>query len=170
MTPSGRCHLAQANIATMRAALEDPVMEGFRSQLDRINALADASPGFVWRLQTEAGNATDVRAYENELVLFNMSVWESIEALHTYVYRGDHAGPLRSRRRWFVPTAGPTVVLWWIAAGHLPAVEEAKERFALLQARGPRPEAFTFRSAYPPPGAPSIKLPEVDRALCASAL
>ena len=87
MTPSRRFHLAQANVANMRAPLEDPIMEGFRSQLDRINALADASPGFVWRLQTDSGNATDIRAFENELILFNMSVWESIEALHAYVYR-----------------------------------------------------------------------------------
>jgi hypothetical protein len=165
-----RFHLAQANVATMRAALEDPIMEGFRSQLDRINALADASPGFVWRLKTDAGNATDIRAYEDERVLFNMSVWESIEALHAYVYRSDHAGPLRERRQWFVPTAGPTIVLWWMPAGHLPTVEEAKQRFARLQSQGPSPEAFTFRTAYPPPGAPTIKLPDVDCALCASTL
>jgi hypothetical protein len=169
MTTSRRFQLAQANVATMRAALEDPVMEGFRSQLDRINALADASPGFVWRLQTDAGNATGIRAYEDERILFNMSVWESIEALHTYVYRSDHAGPLRSRREWFVPTQGPTVVLWWVPAGHVPTIEEAKERFALLQARGPGREAFTFRAPYPPPGEPAVKLPDVDRALCASA-
>jgi hypothetical protein len=161
--------LAQANIATMRAPLEDPIMEGFRSQLDRMNALADGSPGFVWRLQTDAGNATGIRAYEDELILFNMSVWESIDALHAYVYRSAHAGPLRARRQWFVPTAGPTVVLWWIPAGHVPSIEEAKERIAWLQARGPSPEAFTFRSAYPPPGEAPIKLPEVDRALYASA-
>ena len=170
MAPPRRFHLAQANIATMRAPLEDPIMEGFRSQLDRINALADAGPGFVWRLQTDAGNATGIRAYEDGLILFNMSVWDSIEALHAYVYRSGHAGPLRARRQWFVPTAGPTVVLWWVLAGHVPTVEEAKERFALLQARGPSPAAFTFRSAYPPPGEPTIKLPEVDRELCASAV
>jgi hypothetical protein len=170
MTPSRRFHLAQANIATMRAPLEDPTMEGFRSQLDRINALADASPGFVWRLQTDAGNATGIRAYEDELILFNMSVWDSIEALHAYVYRSAHAGPLRARRQWFVPTAGPTGVLWWIPAGHVPTVEEAKERFAWLQARGPSPEAFTFRSAYAPPGELPTKLPEVNRVLCAAAL
>jgi hypothetical protein len=163
-----RFHLAQANVATMRAALEDPVMEGFRSQLDRINALADASPGFVWRLQTEAGDATGIRAYDDERILFNMSVWESVEALHAYVYRSDHAGPLRARRQWFTPTGAPTLVLWWIPAGHLPTIEEARQRLAQLQARGPGPEAFTFRSAYPPPGAPTIKLPDVDRALCAS--
>src|SRR5262245_60163541 len=138
MTPSRRFHLAQANIAAMRAPLEDPIMEGFRSQLDRINALADGSPGFVWRLQTVAGNATGIRAYEDELILFNMSVWESIEALHAYVYRSAHAGPLRARRQWFVPTAGPTVVLWWIPAGHVPSIEGAQERRAWLEAGGRR--------------------------------
>jgi hypothetical protein len=169
MTPPPRFHLAQANVATMRGPLEDPIMEGFRSQLDHINALADGSPGFVWRLQTEAGNATGIRAYEDEQILFNMSVWESIEALHAYVYRSDHAGPLRARRQWFVPTTGATVVLWWIPVGSLPTIEEAKERLALLQARGPNREAFTFRSPYPPPGEATIKLPDIDRALCASA-
>ena len=98
--------------------------------------IADASSGFVWRLQTDAGNATDIRAYEDELILFNMSVWESIEALHAYVYRSDHAGPLRARRQWFVPTAGPTVVLWWIPVGHLPTIEESEGTARV--AEGPR--------------------------------
>ena len=106
-----RFHLAQANIGRMRAPLDSSIMEGFSSQLDRLNAIADASPGFVWRLQTDEGNATAIRAYEDERILFNMSVWESLEALHHYVYRSDHAGPLRNRKEWFEPLEGPILVL-----------------------------------------------------------
>lgn len=159
-------HLAQANIAHMRAPLEDPVMEGFRSQLDRINAVADASPGFVWRLQTAEGDATGIRAYEDPLVLFNMSVWESIEALHAYVYRSEHVGPLRNRRSWFQPIATPILVLWWIPEGHRPTIDEARARLALLESRGTTAEAFTFRQPFPPPGEPSLAPPEVDAAFC----
>src|SRR5262247_2959158 len=93
--------LAQANIARMRAPLESDLMEGFRSQLARINAVADASPGFVWRLQSEAGDATAIRAFDDPLLLFNMSVWESLEALKRFVYRGDHLDVFQERQRWF---------------------------------------------------------------------
>ena len=147
-----RFHLAQANIARMRAPLEDPLLAGFASQLDAINAAADRSPGFVWRLQTDAGNATAIRAFEDDLILFNMSVWESLEALHHYVYRSEHVGPLRDRRQWFEPMSGPTLVLWWIPAGHLPTIEEAKERLRTLAMEGPTTNAFTFKVWYPPPG------------------
>jgi hypothetical protein len=161
-----RFELAQANLAHMRAPLEDPIMEGFRVQLERINAVADASPGFVWRLQTEQGDATAIRAYDDPHVLFNMSVWESLEALHAYVYRSEHVGPLRDRRRWFVPMRAASLVLWWIPAGHRPTIDEAKARFALLEARGATADAFTFRQPFPPPGQPPRPLPEVDAELC----
>ncbi len=161
-----RYHVAQANIALMRAPLEDPIMESFRSQLDRINAIADQSPGFVWRLQTHGGNATAIRAYEDERLLFNMSVWETVEALHAYVYRSNHAGPLRARRNWFATLEGPILVLWWIASGHVPSVVEGKARLELLKVRGPSQEAFTFRDPFPPPGGRPVKLPEVDAELC----
>jgi hypothetical protein len=159
-------HLAQANIARMRAPLEDPIMYGFVSQLDAINALADASPGFVWRLQTEEGDATSLRAFEDPLILINMSVWESLDALHAYVYKSGHSGPLRMRRDWFEPMDVPALVLWWVTAGHRPTVEEAKARFATLAERGPSPEAFTFRKAFPAPGEESVHAPEVDAEFC----
>ncbi len=161
-----RFHLAQANVARMRARLEDPVMEGFRSQLDRINAIADRSPGFLWRPQTAEGNATGIRAYEDPLVLLNMSVWESIESLHAYVYRSEHVGPLRARREWFEPQQGPILVLWWIPAGHIPSVDEAKQKLKVLKERGPTPEAFTFRDPFPPPGGSAVGAPEVDAEFC----
>jgi hypothetical protein len=143
--------LAQFNIARMRAPIDDPLMEGFRSQLDRINAVADASPGFVWRLQTDAGDATAVRAYPDPLVIVNMSVWESLEALQSYVYRSPHQGPLRDRRQWFEAADGPILVLWWVPAGHLPTVEEAMAKLEHLRQHGPSPLAFTFRQPFPPP-------------------
>lgn len=145
-------HLAQANVARMRGPLEDPVMAGFVERLDALNALADQSPGFIWRYQTEAGNATEVRVFDDELILFNMSVWESVDALEAYVYRGDHVRAVQQRAAWFERSERSPMVLWWIAAGHIPAVEEAKARFDALWENGPGPDAFTFRNRYPRPG------------------
>lgn len=143
--------LAEANVARMKGPLDSEIMEGFARQLAAINAAADHSPGFVWRLQTEAGDSTDVRAFDDDSILLNLSVWTSIEDLHFYVYRGAHSGPFRDRRQWFEPIEQP-LVLWWIEAHHRPTVEEAIERFALLRERGPTPAAFTFKQSFPPPG------------------
>lgn len=141
-------HLAQANIARMRAPLDDPLMEGFAARLEPLNALADSSPGFVWRLQTEEGDATSVQAFDDELILFNLSVWESIEALEAYVYRSDHVAAVQKRAEWFErPTKSP-LVLWWIDAGHIPTEAEAQKRFELLWQNGPTPAAFTFRTRF----------------------
>ena len=147
-----RFHLAQVNIGRFRAPIDDPIMEGFRSQLDPINALADRSPGFVWRLQTEEGNATGIRPYADERMAINMSVWETLESLQQYVYRSAHIGPLRDRKQWFEPIEGPILALWWVPAGHIPTIAEAKERLELLREKGPTPDAFTFRQLFPPPG------------------
>src|ERR1051326_4821629 len=146
-----RFHLAQVNIGRLRAPIGDPIMEGFRSQLDPINALADRSPGFVWRLQTDEGNATSIRPYDDERMAINMSVWESLEALQQFVYRTAHAGPLRDRKEGFEPIEGPILALWWIPAGHLPSVVEAKERLAHLAAHGASPYALTFRKPFSSP-------------------
>ena len=145
-------HLAQSNIARMRGQLEDPVMEGFVARLESLNALADESPGFVWRYQTDAGDATEVRVFDDPLILFNMSVWESVEALEAYVYRSDHLGAVQKRAEWFERAGQTPLVLWWIEAGHIPTVEEAKARFDVLWENGPGPGAFTFRNRYPMPG------------------
>ena len=146
-------HLAQSNIARMRGAIDAPVMAGFVARLEALNALADASPGFIWRYQTDVGDATEVRVFSDELILFNMSVWESIAALENYVYRSDHVTALQKRAEWFERPARGPLVLWWIPAGHTPAVEEAKERFDTLWRGGPGPSAFNFRERFPPPGA-----------------
>ena len=144
-------HLAQINIARVLAPLDDPLMAGFVEQLNPINALADASPGFVWRLQDEAGDATSIRVFEDDRILLNMSVWETIEALQDYVYRSAHLGPLRDRKRWFVVPDEPHLALWWVPAGHLPTPQEAKARLEYLRRHGPTPEAFTFKHAFPAP-------------------
>lgn len=143
----------------MRAPLDDPMMEGFRSQLERINAIADASPGFVWRLQAPDGDATSIRAFEDDRILVNMSVWESVEALHRYVYAGPHLGPLRDRKEWFLPYDGPMLALWWIPAGHIPTVEEAKAKLGELGKNGPTASAFTFRQPFPAPEGPGAQSP-----------
>jgi uncharacterized protein DUF3291 len=151
MGPDRHWHLAQANIARMKMPIEHPSMENFRAQLDAINALAEASPGFVWRLQTAAGNATDIHAFDDPLILLNMSVWQDVDALHAYTYRSAHSGPLRARREWFDPAQGPSFVLWWIPAFHIPTIDEAKATLKTLADNGPTCEAFTFRDPFPAP-------------------
>ncbi|MDA8016617.1 MAG: DUF3291 domain-containing protein [Thermoanaerobaculia bacterium] len=143
-------HIAQFNIGRVRAPLDNPSMAGFVNQLDAINAIADAAPGFVWRLQNEDGDATSFRPYDDDSILVNMSVWSSIEALHDYVYRSVHVGPIRDRKQWFLPLDRPHQALWWIPAGHIPTVEEAVERLELIRHRGPSPQAFTFQKRFPP--------------------
>ena len=145
-------HIAQVNIARMKAPLDSPVMASFVARLAEINALADRSPGFVWRLQTEEGDATYLRPYDDDRILFNLSVWESIDALKQYVYRTAHAELLRDRRSWFKHFDGSYVALWWVEAGHIPSIEEAKERLAHLEKNGPSDFAFTFRNAGVPAG------------------
>jgi hypothetical protein len=141
-------------------------MEGFRTQLDPINALADESPGFVWRLQTEDGNATAIRPYAgDDLMAINMSVWESLESLQQFVYKSAHVATLRGRKEWFEPLDGPILVLWWIPAGQVPTVADAQARLAHLKEHGPTPHAFTFRSPFPAPGGQS-DVRELDAAFC----
>jgi hypothetical protein len=144
-------HIAQINIGRIKAALEDPVMAGFVSRLDEINALADRSSGFVWRLQTDAGNATYFRPYDHDdRILLNMSVWTSVEALRHFVYRTMHLELLRQREAWFEKFAGSYMALWWVPAGHIPGIDEAKKRLAHLDAHGPTEYAFTFKRVFPP--------------------
>jgi hypothetical protein len=142
-------HVAQVNIGRIRFPLDDPRMAGFMTRLDDINALADRSRGFVWRLQTSAGNATYFRPYDDDRVLMNMSVWETIEDLKHYVYRTAHAEFLRHREEWFERFSSSYLALWWVPAGHRPGIDEAKKRVAHLDARGPTQFAFTFKSVFP---------------------
>jgi len=145
-------HLAQLNIGRIVGATpDDPRMADFMAALDEINALAEASPGFVWRLQDEAGNATAIHAFDDPRLLLNMSVWRSLDELAAFTYKTAHTAFLKRRREWFEPLTGPHLVLWWIAAGHLPSIEEARDRLAHLERHGPSARAFTFRDRFPPP-------------------
>lgn len=143
-------HLAQVNVARMKAPLDSPVMTGFVSRLEEINALADGSPGFVWRLQTPEGDATYIRPYEDDRILVNLSVWESVESLKHYVYRTAHAELLRERKSWFEHFEAAYLAMWWVPAGHLPGVDEAKQRLAHLTEHGPSQYAFHFKTIHPP--------------------
>jgi len=140
--------LAQYNIARLRWPLDDPRVAGFVSELARVNALGDASPGFVWRLQTDDGTSTSVRVRGDPLVLVNFTVWESTDALFEFTYRSGHAEIYRRRRDWFEHLEEAYLVLWWIRAGHIPTVEEAEARLDLLRERGPSAEAFTFKARF----------------------
>ena len=167
--PGAAFHLAQVNIAIPRGQPEEPVMAEFMALLDPVNAIADASPGFVWRLQTEDGNATAYRAFDDDNLLVNMSVWESVEALRQFVYGNrDHRDAMRRRREWFHKMAELFVVLWWIPAGHIPTVKEAEERLTLLRAVGPSPDAFTFRQHFSPPDEADAEQVDDDRWFCAA--
>lgn len=151
--------LAQLNVGFIRGPMDSPVMAEFAANLDRINALADASPGFVWRLQTEAGNATDIRPFADPSQLLNMSVWSDADSLRRFVYRSAHADILKRRREWFEVVSAPIMVLWWVPRGHRPGIEEAVARLEMLRAKGATPEAFTFRQTFPPPDAPLTEQP-----------
>jgi len=126
-------------------------MYGFASRLEEINALAEAHAGFVWRLQDESGNATNIHEYEDPFLLVNMSVWKSVESLKDYTYRSIHKDLLKDRKQWFHRMDEMHYVLWWILAGHLPTVAEAKERLEHLQTNGPTDYAFDFKQPYAPP-------------------
>jgi Domain of unknown function (DUF3291) len=144
-------HLAQVNIATLRYPLDTPELAGFVAQLEPINALADAHPGFVWRLQTEDGDATAIRPFGDERIMVNLSVWSSLEALRGFVYATRHLDVMRHRRRWFQRMADPYLALWWVPAGTIPTVAQAGDRLDLLARRGPTADAFTFRAPFPEP-------------------
>jgi len=160
--------LAQINVARLRAPLESPALADFVAALDPVNAAADAAPGFVWRLQTEDGNATAVRAFEWDAggsagVIVNMSAWESAEALAAFVYSDAHRQILRRRREWFRPMAEAYAALWWIRRGTTPTTAEAEDRVRYLRAHGPTPYAFTLRVHFPPPGGPEPARPRSGR-------
>ncbi|WP_237060277.1 DUF3291 domain-containing protein [Microbulbifer sediminum] len=152
-----RYHLAQLNLARLSAPIDSPQLADFVANLDRINGLADDSPGFVWRLQTEEGDATGIDFFGADYIA-NLSVWESLESLHDYVYRSAHIEVLRRKKEWFEKMPGPYMVLWWVPEGHLPSIEEAAQKLALLQEEGPGEGAFTFRKPFPAAGSTATAL------------
>jgi heme-degrading monooxygenase HmoA len=144
-----QCQLAQINVARMRAPLTDPVMAAFVTNLKPINELADASPGFVWRFQTEEGDATAVRPYDDDRIIINLSVWESLEALRGFVYAVAHNVVMKRRREWFERLTDTYVALWWVLRDHRPPIAEAVARLEYLKRHGSSPVAFTFREPFP---------------------
>lgn len=140
--------LAQVNIAEGKAAIDSEVMQGFVERLDEINAIADSAPGFVWRLQTEDGDATTIQAFDNPNMLVNMSVWKDVSSLKNYVYRTIHVELIQDRDAWFDKMKSAHQALWWIEEGHLPTVEEGKQKINILQQLGPSKDAFTFAKGF----------------------
>lgn len=149
-------HLAQINVGRFLAPVDDPRIAEFVANLDRINALAEAQPGFVWRLIGEGNDATDIKPDANDpLLAVNLSVWTGLDPLAAFVYRTAHREVMRRRREWF-EAMETYMTLWWVPEGHRPNVEESMARLATLERRGPSPEAFTFRHPFPAPGAASV--------------
>jgi hypothetical protein len=138
--------LAQLNIASMREPLDSPVMAEFVANLDRINAIADASPGFVWRMKDDP----PVNPF-GPTMLVNLSVWQDVRTLSDYVHKSAHTDIMRRRREWFARQEEASMVLWWIPAGHIPTVEEAAQRLSLLRTQGSTADAFTFAARHEPP-------------------
>lgn len=142
--------LAQLNIAELKHPLDSPELKDFVDNLDSINQLAEESDGFVWRLQTDEGDATSIDYFGDKIVV-NMSVWENHETLHNYVYRSAHVNIMRRKMEWFEKMKSVHMVLWWVPAGHRPSLEEADEKLRYLDKHGPSPEAFTFKKSFAAP-------------------
>ena len=143
-----RWHLAQINIGTLRAPIDDPLIADFAAGLDPMNAAGEAAPGFVWRLEDDSGNATSIQAFDDPLTILNLTVWESIESLRDFAYRGVHRDFLRRRAEWFEPERSATA-LWWITAGSLPTVGDAVRRLAFVDRYGSTPYAFRMGQQHP---------------------
>ena len=149
-------HLAQVNIGKFRKPPSDPVNADFMNELDRVNAIAEASAGFVWRLKDDSGNATAIRVFDDPNMALNLAVWESVEQLAAFAYRNmDHRSIMRRRREWFEETK-VYMALWWIPAGTLPTPADARVKLELLERLGPTPEAFTFKQPFAPPSQDQI--------------
>jgi hypothetical protein len=146
-------HLAQINIGRLVAPLDDPKIAGFVGQLDSVNALADQAPGFVWRLQSGSGNATDIAYNDDPFVIVNMSLWESLESLRAFVYHSRHLQVFRDRAKWFEKMDQPNYCLWWVPIGHIPSVAEGRERLEYYQRYGSTPYSFWFSQHFPQPEA-----------------
>ena len=142
-------HLAQLNIAKLKYGFDDPELADFIARLDDVNALADKSPGFVWRLKTEEGDATAIDFFGSDY-LVNMSVWQDVESLREYAFRSAHKEVLARRHEWFDRMEDAYAVLWWVPAGTIPTIEEASERLESLRQDGPNPRAFTFKQIFEP--------------------
>ncbi|MBY8342686.1 DUF3291 domain-containing protein [Streptomyces spinosirectus] len=166
MTSASAHELAQVNIARLKAPLDSPQLKDFVAALDPVNADADAADGFVWRLQGDGGDATDVAVFGDDWLIINMSVWRDTNALTAFMYQGRHREMLARRRAWFERIEEAMVALWWVPAGHRPTVAEAEARLLHLRANGPTPYAFTLRTSFPAQGAEPVPLEVPDGLGC----
>ena len=141
-------HLAQINIAQAQDSMDSELMRGFVERLDEINALADQAPGFIWRLQSDEGDASSIRVFDDHMMMINMSVWKDIESLKNYVYRSIHVELIQNRDAWFNKITRKHQVLWWIPEGHIPTEQEGKQRLEYLEKHGPTQQAFTFAKSF----------------------
>ncbi|MCT9010682.1 DUF3291 domain-containing protein [Streptomyces sp. NPDC054766] len=142
--------LAQVNIARLKAPLDSPRLKDFVEALDPVNAVADAADGFVWRLQSDSGNATDVPVLGDDWLIVNMSTWRDTNALTAFMYQGRHRELMARRRDFFERLEEAVTALWWVPAGHRPTVPEAESRLLHLREHGPTRQAFTLRTSFPP--------------------
>jgi Domain of unknown function (DUF3291) len=152
MGHNGRMHLAQLNVGRLKAPIDDPAIDDFRMNLARVNALAEISAGFLWRLQDDSGDATAINPFGDELEIINLTVWKSVEALGDFTYRSGHVELLRRRREFFEAPTRAILCLWWISEGTIPTVDQAIARLEHLRDHGPTPTAFTFRHRFEPGG------------------
>lgn len=157
-------HLAQVNLGRTKAPLDSPLLAPFMAALEEVNARADGAPGFVWRLQTEEGDATALRVFGGSLMV-NLSVWTSLDALRAFVYADPAHLTIMRRRREFFDKIELVNALWWVPAGHIPTLEETEERYAYLREHGPTPFAFSFQRHFPPGDEDATAVSD-DRDLC----
>jgi hypothetical protein len=141
-------HIAQINIGRILGEMDSPIMKEFKDNLDPINALAEQTPGFVWRLKGDNNNATAIHVYEDPYLLINMSVWEDIDSLFGYVYTSAHTPYIKRRKEWFEKLSVPMMTLWWVPADYEPTPSEAKAKLEYLDQHGPTPHAFTFKQRF----------------------
>jgi hypothetical protein len=144
-------HLAQVNISKLLEPIDSPLLADFVAQLDEINALAEQSKGFIWRLKGENENATALRVFEDEMMIINMSVWQTIEDLKDFTYKTAHSGVMKGRNKWFEKPQAAHLALWWIPENHIPTPQEAKEKLASINKNGSNLFAFTFKDVFLPP-------------------
>ncbi|WP_217239389.1 DUF3291 domain-containing protein [Streptomyces sp. AC555_RSS877] len=150
MTTAATHELAQVNISRLKAPLDSPQLKDFVDALDSVNADAEAADGYVWRLQSEGGDATDLRVFDDDWLIINMTVWRDSNALTAFMYQGDHREMLARRNEWFERPTEAMTTLWWVPTGHRPTIAEAEARLLHLRANGPTPYAFTLRTSFPP--------------------
>jgi hypothetical protein len=152
MTSDAAYELAQVNISRLKFPLDSPELKDFVDALDPVNASAEAADGYVWRLQSEGGDATDIKVFGDDWLIVNLTMWRDTNALTAFMYQGQHREMLSRRREWFEKVVEAMTALWWVPAGHRPTVAEAEARLLHLRANGPTPYAFTLRTSFPAQG------------------